>query len=295
MEEKEKEIEEKPTKKRKKKGNVVLTTLLIIVLLVAFLGIGFAIGSTEVFKKIATTNDKGETVIKSTTESLSIYDEKVTEALKGFEQLGFNPEDSYTSKITDITKKDLVVTALKGLKNEQINYCKGTKDEATTGLTIDELNTSLKNAVADGKLSIEDIDNNADKESSYSAAEKAYKFKFKGGTQEEYGIITKDNKVYVIGPCGHEGPNATNIETQTEKAELDGDNLYIYQKVAFAKTEFSAESENFVEEYYTDKDYTNKVETISFTETPTWEKYNTYKLTFKKNGDKYYFESSEKE
>ena len=45
-------MEDKKEKKTKKKGYVVLNTLLIALLLIAFLGIGYAVGSTQILKGI---------------------------------------------------------------------------------------------------------------------------------------------------------------------------------------------------------------------------------------------------
>ena len=273
MEKEEKELmEEKPKKRRKKNGHVVLNTFLIILLLVAFLGIGFAVGSTEVFKKISTTNSKGETVIKkgkNESENLSIFDEKVLDSLKRFDQLGFSTRDSFELKITDFTKKDLIQTAINGLKYEQVNYCK-TEEEATITITVEDLNKALKEAIPDGKLTMEDLKNN-----------------------EVGDLKIKDDKIYVFGMCGMEGPAREPVEIQTEKAEIIGDKLYVYQKVAFGKLEVEANNEQFYYDYYKDKDFKTKEESLYEQIKPTWKLYNTYILTFKKNGDKFYFESSE--
>ncbi len=289
----EKEIEKKETKKRKKGSNKVLTTILIVILLVAFLGIGFAIGSAQLLKEFTkqTGIDPTETE-KTTIENLSVYDERITGALKGFEQIGFVPEEAYTTSITDIDKKGLIVTALKGLENEQINFCVNNETGLTKPITIDDLNKSLKKAIPDGKITEDDIANNANETTSYSIGGYGYSFKFMGGTKEEYSIKIIDNKIYVVGPCGHEGPNETTIVSETEKAELNGDILNIYQKVAFGKTEYEANESGIIYEYYKDKEYKTKEETISVNDQPNMSLYNTYKLTFKKNGDKYYFESS---
>ena len=289
------EKEKKEKNKKKKKGYVVLNTILIVLLLIAFLGIGIAVGTTNVIKEI--NNNSSETHIGTTTKciakSLSIYDDKVIEALYRFNQLGFEPENSYESKLTDLTKKDLIITALKGIKNEQINFCKGSEEEVTIPVTIKDLNDSLKKVVPDGKITIDDIKNNGNNQTSYSVAEYGYTFKYATGTPEEYGIIIKNDKIYIIGPCGHEGPYPTNIVSQTEKAELVNDKLFIYQKVAFGKTVYSEDIRNLVVDYYREKEYTNKIDSVSLAETPDMKKFNTFKITFKKNKDQYYFESSE--
>jgi len=297
MEKQEKEELEEKGKKRKRKGsNKVVTTILIMLLLVAFLGIGFAIGSAQLLKEF--TKQTGVDPIevaneKNQTENLSVIDDRVTEALRSFQQMGFNPEDSFESDLTKLTKKELIITALKGLAFEQINYCKMNENDLTIPISIDDLNNSLKKAVPDGKISLDDLKNNANKTTSYSIGGYGYTFKYFNGTKEEYSLKIKDNNIYVIGPCGHEGPNETTIETLTEKAELNGDLLHVYQKVVFAKTDFSMEGDGVLYSYYKDKEYKTKEETKNLTETPTWNQYNTYILTFKKNGDKYYFESSE--
>lgn len=294
--EKEEEVKEK--KRKKKRSNKVITTLLIILLLIAFLGIGFAIGTTELLKEFTkqTGVDATETANdKMNKSNLSVYNETVIEALKGFEQIGFVPEDAYESDITKLTKKELVVTALKGLENEQINYCKGSEDELTIALTIGDLNKSLKKAVPTGKITIEDLQKSSNDTTSLAVGGYAYKFKYKNGLNEELALKIIDNKIYVVGPCGHVGPSVTSLVSQTEKAELFGDNLYIYQKVAFGKTVYSEAMQELVEEYYTEKEYTNLVDSLDLSQTPEMSKYKTYKLTFKKNNNKYYFKSSEKE
>ena len=293
--EKEEKKEEKEIKTEKNSGHIVLNTILIIILLIAFLGIGFAVGSTEILKglnpnkEVTTVKDK---TTSSKTNNLSVIDERVTEAIKVYEQVVFNPEDAYESDVTKLTKKELIITALKGLANEQINYCKGNENDLTIEISIDDLNKSLKKAIPDGKISIEDLQNNANETTSYSIGGYGYTFKYENGTKEEYSLKIKDNKIYVVGPCGHEGPNETTIESIVEKAELSGNELNIYKKVAFAKTEFSAALNGLVYDYYKDKEYKTKEETKTLNEEPTWNQYNTYKLTFKKNKGKYYFESS---
>ena len=166
------------------------------------------------------------------------------------------------------------------------------ENDLTIEISIDDLNKSLKKAIPDGKISIEDLQNNANETTSYSIGGYGYTFKYENGTKEEYSLKIKDNKIYVVGPCGHEGPNETTIESIVEKAELSGNELNIYKKVAFAKTEFSAALNGLVYDYYKDKEYKTKEETKTLNEEPTWNQYNTYKLTFKKNKGKYYFESS---
>ncbi len=295
-EEKVTEKEEKEVKKKRKKAsNKILTTLLIVLLLIAFLGIGFAIGSAQLLKEFTkqTGVDPIETVKeKKQTENISIIDERVTEALKTFQQMGFEPEDSFETDVTKLTKKELILTALKGLANEQINYCKMFERDLTIPVTIEDINTSLKKAIPNGKISMEDIMNNANKTTSYSIGGYGYTFKYHNGSIVEYSIKNIDNKIYVIGPCGFEGPTETVILTKTVKADLNGDILNVYQKVAFGKTEFEESQNAFLYYYYKDKEYKTNVEQKMSTEEPTWEQYNTYKLTFKKNGDKYYFESS---
>ena len=299
MEKEEKEVKEvKEPKKRKKKkesSNKVLTTILIVLLLLSFLGIGFAVGSTQLFKEYKKA--KGVSTIENGTldegfQNISIIDERVKEVVKDFQQIGFTPEDSYESDITQIDKKGLIITALKGLAYEQINYCKMYEKDLTIPISLEDLNKSLKKVIPDGKISLEDLKNNANKTTSYSIGGYGYTFKYYNGTKEEYSIKIIDDKLYVIGPCGHEGPNETIIESKTEKAELNGDALYVYQKVAFGKTEFEESQDAFIYYYYKDKDYKTNVEQKMSTEEPTWNQYNTYKLTFKKNGNKYYFESS---
>ena len=287
------EKEKKEKKREKESGHIVLNTILIVILLIAFLGIGFAVGSSQILK--GSNGNKQSTTEKTTTgklNNLSVIDENVTEALKTFEQMGFAPEDAYESDVTKLTKKELIITALKGLANEQINYCKNSENDLTIGISIEDINKSLNKAVPDGKVSIEDLQNNANDTTSYSIGGYGYSFKYYNGTKEEYALKIKDNKVYVIGPCGHEGPNETTIESIVEKAEINGDELNIYKKVAFAKTEFSGALNSLVYDYYKDKDYKTKEESKTLNEEPTWTQYNTYKLTFKKIKDKYYFESS---
>jgi len=289
------EKEKKETKKVKESGHIVLNTILIVILLIAFLGIGFAVGSSQILKGLngnkQTTTEKAKST-ETKSNNLSVIDENVTEALKTFEQMGFAPEDAYESDVTKLTKKELIITALKGLANEQINYCKNSENDLTIGIGIEDINKSLNKAVPDGKVSIEDLQNNANDTTSYSIGGYGYSFKYSNGTKEEYALKIKDNKVYVIGPCGHEGPNETTIESIVEKAEINGDELNIYKKVAFAKTEFSGALNSLVYDYYKDKDYKTKEESKTLNEEPTWTQYNTYKLTFKKIKDKYYFESS---
>ena len=286
----EKEEKEKKNQKENKKSNKLLTTLLVILLLISFLGIGFAIGSTQLLKEVRKNNNVNES--KEKTKNISIVDENVSEAIKSFQQIGLEPEEVLESDVTKLTKKELIITALKGLAFEQINYCKNNENDLSIPISIDDLNKSLKKAVPDGKISLEDIRNNANDTTSYSIGGYGYTFKYFNGTKEEYAIKIIDKNIYVIGPCGHEGPNETIIETKIEKAEKTGESLYIYQKVAYGKTEFSTAMDSFVYDYYKDKEYKIKEETKATNEEPTWSQYNTYIITFKENGNNYYFASS---
>lgn len=277
--------------KEKKNNHIWLVTILVILLLIAFLGIGYAIGSTKTLESSTKIiNDK-----KPTSKNLSITDPIVEETINSFNQIGKNPEDMYETSKKDLTKREIIATALKGLDNNQINYCKSNESELTNSLTIDDLNNSLAKAIKGEKISIQEIEKEANEKTSYTIGGYGYTFKYSNGTNEEYSVIIKDDKIYIIGPCGHEGPTETNLASQTEKVEMVGDELLIYQKVAFGKTEFTGEGIGFVTDYYTEKEYKNKIERITSAtdnKNPTWTKYNSYVLKFKKSNDKYYFEKS---
>ena len=66
--------------------------------------------------------------------------------------------------------------------------------------------------------------------------------------------------------------------------------MYVYTNVAYGKINATANDLSY--DYYKEFEKTNFVETVVLNGTITWDKYNTYKQTYKKVEDKYYFVSS---
>ena len=272
-----------------KKGNILLKILGAIIILAIGVGVGYLSNSYIMKadnKKEMGKNSKKE--VKTEVKTLSVYDSEVLKATESFEKIGVNASKKFNFNIKDINKKEVIMTAILGLDQEQINYCAGPEKK----VSLEDLNNKIAAVVKDQSITIDDIKDNMSK-TSYTEGQYGYMFEALDGTNEEYAFTIKDGSIYIIGACGYEGPTKSIIETQPEKAELNGDILTIYEKVAFGKTEFSEEKSGFVHDFYTEQEYTKKIETIEMNEKPDFAKYNTYKLKFQKENNVYYFISSE--
>ncbi len=272
-----------------KKGNILLKILGTIIILAIGVGVGY-FSNSYIMKadnrKEMDKNSKKE--VKTEVKTLSVYDSEVLKATESFEKIGVNASKKFNFNIKDINKKEVIMTSILGLDQEQINYCAGPEKK----VSLEDLNNKIAAVVKDQSITIDDIKDNMSK-TSYTEGQYGYMFEALDGTNEEYAFTIKDGSIYIIGACGHEGPTNSIIETQPEKAELNGDILTIYEKVAFGKTEFSEEKSGFVHDFYTEQEYTKKIETIEMNEKPDFAKYKTYKLKFQKENNDYYFISSE--
>lgn len=273
----------------RKKG-MKLTTIIIILLLIV-LGIivsYIVIQDKELDKKAEKTQQEiKKKTKKKVEEEKEIELELDSDIVKNAEASSDKISVYYRYigfKLSNLTKKDLIDTALNNLDNEQINFCIASRTQITTSISIDDLNTALSKSVADQKITVEDIIANKG-ETSLKLGEYGY---------GNYSLIINGEEINVIGGCDGRGPGilAENIVESTVKAITIKDKLYLYKKVAFGK--YGTNYNGIVYTYYKDEERTENIETISMNSQPTWEKYNTYKSTYEKKGDNYYLISSEK-
>ena len=109
-----------------KKGNILLKILGAIIILAIGVGVGYLSNSYIMKadnKKEMGKNSKKE--VKTEVKTLSVYDSEVLKATESFEKIGVNASKKFNFNIKDINKKEVIMTAILGLDQEQINYCAG--------------------------------------------------------------------------------------------------------------------------------------------------------------------------
>lgn len=183
--------------------------------------------------------------------------------------------------INNLSKRNLIDTAINGLSKDQITFCISDESQIKATISIDDLNTSLNKYVQNVKLTVNDLKENKGN-TTLSVGEYGY---------DDYSLAIDGENIHVIGACTirEEKDKNETVLSVPSKAITKDDKLFIYRKVAFGKRN------NQVYNYYSDEAKTNLVETISPGADPTWEKYQTYKSTYEKNGDIYYLISTTKE
>ena len=266
---------------KKSKGSLIV--IIILVLLVIGL-----VGYIAYDKLVAISNSKEvkevEEKKETTTKILGVYDDVVREALEEFSVISID----YEKDVKDMSAYERISTAIFGLKKEQINYCR----PADTKITLEELNKSLTKKIPDAKITLEDI-KSVEKDKTYPG--ETY------GFDSHYGITLKGNDIYVIGSCDGSGPGLRDYEETTlDKAEMIGDNLYLYQKISYVKVaEYDETTDTVNYNICKDKDGKEVIQKneiyYNIPKTIEWQKYNTYKLKFKRVDGKYYYQGSEKE
>lgn len=268
---------------RSKKSS--LTTTLIIILVIIVGGIFTYIYIQDKKLEINPIEEKTTKKEKIKEEEVAIDSEEVKSAIEDINNI--SAIDIYSNyEISNIDKYRLILTAINGLDNEQITWCISSPKQIIATITIDDLNNALSKYVKNQTITIDDIKNNKG-ESGLTVGQFGY---------DMFAItIDQDNSIHVIGSCDGRDPGVQQerIATKIEKANKKGDELHIYTKVAYGKLNKTANDLSY--DYYLEKNSKEIVETVSLDNDLTWEKYNTYKQTYKKIDDKYYFQSSKKD
>lgn len=269
----------------------------IFILLIVVVLAGFAIFSG--YKKYM---DKQNAINKNTeqTEKQGEKNQELTEieinnyavnmALENFKRLSIDEESIYSKSkfaINEMTKKDLIITALDRIAEKKGIYSACDEEGRQTQITIEEVEEALKELIEQPEeITISDLIANAESESTYPATKY---------TIYPYGFNINGENITVIGSCGCPGVDESIREEKTIKAEKEGDYLYIYQKVAFGKLP-ATETEEITYNMYSDYHrMTNFIEIVNYNGEElspiTWDLYNTYKYTFKEKENTYYLES----
>ena len=187
-------------------------------------------------------------------------------------------------KNKNLTKEELIANALINMNSSLINVC---TNEYTKTIRAHELNMYNRMNLSDNyELTLEDIQN-------------ADQNEVRGLTYGLYELKVDEEDIYPIENCdGKLGPSQTFESEKVVKATREGNNIYIYVKVAFAKL-----NDEYVDgiEYllYDNPDFTGeaieKTTEAHFTGEYNiqWDKYKTYKYTIKDSNKLYLYESFE--
>ena len=274
--------------KERKSHKVLITILIIILIILAFVG-GFFIS-----KAFTNSSNDSKNEGKKAVE-IAVGSEKVKLALESLSKLSIADKELYGNKydIKNISDKDLLVTSLHQIPYSNIGFCGSLLENGL--ISIDLINKNLKPILNVKEVTFDLIKKYA---TYYEQYYDAYLTQIDGAYY--YGI--KGNDIYV-GNIICEGELAPEVvEQKVIKAEEIDNYLYVYEKKAFYESSF--ETQQF--KYYSDPELKNLVETKKGTirenflnsaldqnEDLNWDKYNTYKYTFKLENGYYYFQSSE--
>lgn len=280
--------------KKKVKTNYKIVAIAFILIGVASIVLGVLMDSF--LESTDSSNNKPSEIIeevdKTKTEEIEISLE-IDEAKKIIEiakRLPISKENLYKNtqyNYNEINNYDLIASGLALIEDKYINYC---TIEGTVSLPLEELNKNLTNYLENKEITLDNI-KSLEKNSSYPAAD--YEV-------NDYGIKLKEDKIYIIGPCGGIFMAEDFIETKIEKVTQKDNYVYVYEKQAFASYEETDDiySGNLSAHYY--KDYakkTEKLETLPHNYDnmvkPNWSLYDTYKYTLKKHSNGYYLEKFE--
>lgn len=221
---------------------------------------------------------------------ISLESDEAKKIIEIAKRLPISKENLYKNtqyNYNEINNYDLIASGLALIEDKYINYC---TIEGTVSLPLEELNKNLTNYLENKEITLDNI-KSLEKNSSYPAAD--YEV-------NDYGIKLKEDKIYIIGPCGGIFMAEDFIETKIEKVTQKDNYVYVYEKQAFASYEETDDiySGNLSAHYY--KDYakkTEKLETLPHNYDnmvkPNWSLYDTYKYTLKKHSNGYYLEKFE--
>ena len=280
--------------KKKVKTNYKIVAVAFILIGVASIVLGVLMDSF--LESTDSSNNKPSEIIeevdKTKTEEIeiSLESDETKKIIEIAKHLPISKENLYKNtqyNYNEINNYDLIASGLALIEDKYINYC---TIEGTVSLPLEELNKNLPNYLENKEITLDNI-KSLEKNSSYPAAD--YEV-------NDYGIKLKEDKIYIIGPCGGIFMAEDFIETKIEKVTQKDNYVYVYEKQAFASYEETDDiySGNLSAHYY--KDYakkTEKLETLPHNYDnmvkPNWSLYDTYKYTLKKHSNGYYLEKFE--
>ena len=230
------------------------------------------------------------------TEEISVESPEVKKAMDGFSKIYITDarfdDDNYNIK--NLTVSEIIETlgklALEESKNSEtkiINTC----EEEGYYISIAQIN-ELLSGILEKEITADFLESNKN-ESGYISGVYDYNMK----------II--DNQYYLNAPCeSHDYNNI--VDHKIIRAEKTEEYLYVYEKRGFYEIgdeiNVDGDAYDFYINYYKDKDMKEFVEKVVGDMVPslgstyytqkkdlTWDKYNTYKYTFKIKDGNYYF------
>ena len=272
-----------------KKKNILIVVLVIIIvaLIVALL---FATNVISLNKKTNSKNTTTEETKKETSESLDINSDLVTDLMTiphytndvwlGSNYSGyFYNENSYD--INTISNKVKILIAIRslGLDSINVNYSKETDDGTFISIPEDVV-----------------------KESYYKIFGNEIEFKNESLDGQECGYAAfkynSTTKAYEQNMYGCGGTMIPFYETKTVEATKYNDRIEIIEKMAYIEFDTDENSDELSQLIYTDSSATNKIDTISSEDEIKIDNYldklDSYKYTFKKDGNNYYLYYIEK-
>ena len=278
-----------------KKSHKGLWTFLIILFVIIAFVLGFFISKIVFDNKKDDNKDKPKEEEKLPKE-IAVGSDKVELSMKSLAKLSFDNEKLYGKdkfEISNITDSELLATALKQMPFEYVGYC---GDYLYKGpVTVDTINKYLKDVIYDKEITFDLIKKLAINYDEYS---KVYETRI----DPVIYVGLKGNDIYIGNNMCEGDPESDILYKKVIKAEELDDMVYIYEKRAF----FDGSFETKTVKYYSDPYLKNLVETkkatiiddvmystMHQTEDLNWDKYNTYKYTFKLVNGIYYFQSVE--
>lgn len=271
-------------KKNVKEKNSAKTLLIIIVvffLVYLLMYIGLGTHQKNVLHKKMKENQTELKTYDVDVVKIDVTDKRVKTAMNGFNTFKFGEEvygrDSL--ELEELTKYNFIVAAILNAESDKINYCVSPGEELKNPVTLAYLNERLK-IVADAEITFEDIANSS---------------VYNGLTVGEYffdsfALHFEGENIYIIGPCDGDMNIDAPLYKEVVRAETFGDYLNVYQRVGFAKMNIHGKYDVYNN---IDRDGT-ALEMIEADGYPNFAyKYPTFKITFIKVGDYYYFQSIE--
>ena len=276
-------MDKKTKKVVKEKNPSKILIIIIIVFFLVYFAMYIGIGNHQRAVLHKNLKDK-EVEIKDyevDVKKIEVRDSRVTEAMKGFNsfKLGQRVYGLDHFVLEDLTRYDYVVAAIMNVESDKINYCVSPEMELSNPVNLAYLNERLK-IVADAEITMDDIINNS-VDNGLTVGE--YFF-------DNFALHFVGEDIYIIGPCDGDMNNEAPMFTQVVRAETFADYLNVYQRVGFAELTYYGKYDvyNNIERKGT------ALEMIEANEQPNFAyKYPTYKITFIKVGDHYYFQSME--
>ncbi len=283
--------DKKETKQKSKTGLYVLLIILILISVLLFASPTIIENINEDKKSNNSKNEiKEETKNEDTQEEVYIPENskeqnKIEEI---YNRLYINEDELYSKNIyesSQMSNYELIANAIRNLDSGVVvSVCDPTTERKF--ITFSDFNKNFKNLIKNKEITIETL-NSLQQGSSYPSA--SYEV-------DDVGIELSENKEQLkfYGSCGSVYSGGGFTFKKVTDIKEDDQNAYVYVKVAFA-TESEDPSEVYKIDYYADY-YKNTPanETLPGGQEPSWDLYNTYKYTFEKHDNGYYFIKAEK-